>query len=118
MTATTIRDTVSGGRPAWRRLLDFNLFTGIVLAAVGGLVGDLIGTAIHAPSISYYGAEAGANDISVLLAYLFGTIGFSATRPRSRSTSPRARGSGATSACAPTTRWSRSSTSSASGSSS
>jgi cytochrome c oxidase subunit I len=77
MTAATIPDPMSaGGRPAWRRLLDFNLFTGIVLAAVGGLIGDLIGTAIHAPSISYYAAEAGQNDISVLLAYLFGTIGF------------------------------------------
>jgi cytochrome c oxidase subunit 1 len=77
MTATTISDSMpAGGRPAWRRLLDFNMFTGIVLAAVGGLVGDLIGTAIHAESISYYSAEAGQNDISVLLAYLFGTIGF------------------------------------------
>ena len=73
MTAITMP---AGQRSGWRRLLDFNMFTGIVLAAVGGLIGDLIGAAIHAASISYYSAEAGQNDISVLLAYLFGTVGF------------------------------------------
>jgi cytochrome c oxidase subunit I len=73
MTAITMP---AGRRPAWRGLLGFNLLTGIVLAAVGGLIGDLVGSAIHATSISYYSAEAGQNDISVLLAYLFGTIGF------------------------------------------
>src|SRR5579875_162572 len=73
MTAITVP---AGQRPVWRRLLEFNMFTGIVLAAVGGLIGDLIGSAIHAPSIDFFGAEAGYNDISVLLAYLFGTIGF------------------------------------------
>ena len=73
MTAITMPP---GRRSAWRGLLGFNVLTGIVLAAVGGLVGDLIGTTIHAESISYYSAEAGQNDISVLLAYLFGTIGF------------------------------------------
>jgi hypothetical protein len=99
MTAITMP---AGRRPGWRRLLDFNMFTGIVLAAVGGLVGDLIGTAIHAASISYYSAEAGQNDI----------------RRRWPSTSPRARGSAGISACAPITRSSRSSTSSASVSSS
>src|SRR5579875_206486 len=73
MTAITVP---AGQRPVWRRLLEFNMFTGIVLAAVGGLIGDLIGSAIHAPSIDFFGAEAGYNDISVVLAYLFGTIGF------------------------------------------
>ncbi len=73
MTAITMP---AGRRPAWRGLLGFNMLTGIVLAAVGGLIGDLIGSAIHAESISYYSAEAGQNDISVIFAYLFGTIGF------------------------------------------
>jgi cytochrome c oxidase subunit I len=73
MTAITMQP---GRRSTWRGLLGFNVLTGIVLAAVGGLAGDLLGTVIHAPSISYYSAEAGQNDISVLLAYLFGTIGF------------------------------------------
>jgi cytochrome c oxidase subunit 1 len=66
----------AGRRPAWRGLIGFNMLTGIVLACVGGLAGDLIGSAIHAPSIAYYGAESGQNDISVFLAYLLGTIGF------------------------------------------
>ncbi len=66
----------AGPRPAWRRLLGFNLLTGIVLAAVGAFVGYVIGNSIHATSISYYSTEAGANDISVLLGYLFGTLGF------------------------------------------
>ncbi|HLI61231.1 MAG TPA: cbb3-type cytochrome c oxidase subunit I [Solirubrobacteraceae bacterium] len=66
----------AGRQPAWRRLLGFNFLTGVVLAAVGGLVGDLIGAAITGPSIVYYGTEAGQNDLAVVLAYLFGTIGF------------------------------------------
>jgi cytochrome c oxidase subunit 1 len=69
--------TMPAGRtPVWRRLVGFNMLTGIVLAAVGGLVGDLLGGLVSGPSISYYGAEAGQNDISVVLAYLLGTIGF------------------------------------------
>ncbi len=63
-------------RPAWRRFIGFNLLTGIVLGIVGWVIGDLIGKAIHAPSLDYYSSEAGQNDISILLGYLFGVIGF------------------------------------------
>ena len=66
----------AGRRPAWRGLLGFNLLTGIVLAAVGGFVGNLIGNAIHTASTGYYVVGTGQSDISVLLGYLFGTIGF------------------------------------------
>ncbi|MGH2907755.1 MAG: cytochrome c oxidase subunit I [Solirubrobacteraceae bacterium] len=66
----------AGRRPAWRGLIGFNMLTGIVLACIGGLVGDLLGTLVSGPSLSYYSAEAGQNDISVVLAYLLGTIGF------------------------------------------
>ncbi len=66
----------AGQQPAWRRLLGFNLLTGIVLAIVGWLIGDWIGNRIHAESISYYSDQAGQNDIAVLLGYLFGVIGF------------------------------------------
>ncbi len=66
----------AGPRPLWRRLIGFNLLTGIVLAAVGAFIGYVIGNSIHATSISYYSSESGQNDISVLLGYLFGTIGF------------------------------------------
>jgi cytochrome c oxidase subunit 1 len=62
--------------PAWRKLVGFNLLTGIVLAVVGWLVGNAIGNAIHAPSIGYYASDSGQNDIAVLLGYLFGVIGF------------------------------------------
>ena len=63
-------------RPAWRGLLGFNLLTGIVGAIVGWLFGDWIGGRIHAASIAYYATESGQNDISILLGYLFGVIGF------------------------------------------
>ena len=110
--------------PLWRRLFGFNLLTGIIGAIIGYLVGYWIGGLVHAPSLDYFSAEAGQNDISVLLGYLFGVFGFLiglgfgnypsngcwATRRRWPSTSPRARASAATSACAPITRWWRSST--------
>jgi cytochrome c oxidase subunit 1 len=73
MTAISIP---AGRRPAWRGLVGFNLLTGIVLAIVGWLIGALIGDHIHAKSVLYYSKTAGQNDISVLLGYLFGVIGF------------------------------------------
>ncbi len=63
-------------QPAWRRLFGFNLLTGIILAIVGWLFGYWIGGLIHAPSLDYFSTESGQNDISVLLGYLFGVIGF------------------------------------------
>ena len=62
--------------PAWRNVIGFNLLTGIVLAVVGWLIGNIIGNAIHAPSIDYFASDAGQNDIAILLGYLFGVIGF------------------------------------------
>ena len=61
--------------PLWRRLIGFNLLTGIVLSVVGWFVGHLIGSAIHAPSLDFFD-DTGQNDISILLGYLFGVIGF------------------------------------------
>ncbi len=63
-------------RPVWQRLIGFNLLTGVVLAIVGFIIGNLIGGAIHAPSLAYYSDTAGQNDIAILLGYLFGVIGF------------------------------------------
>jgi cytochrome c oxidase subunit 1 len=63
-------------QPVWRRLIGFNLLTGIVGAIIGWLIGDTIGTAIHAPSLDYYSLGTGVSDIGVLLGYLFGVIGF------------------------------------------
>ena len=66
----------AGKRPAWRGLIGFNLLTGIVLAIIGWLIGNWLGARIHAPSLAYYTETAGQNDISVLLGYLFGVVGF------------------------------------------
>jgi cytochrome c oxidase subunit 1 len=73
MTAIAIS---AGRQPAWRRLIGFNLLTGIVLSIVGWLLGNFIGNRIHAPSIQYYTIGSGQNDIAILLGYLFGVIGF------------------------------------------
>ena len=63
-------------QPAWRKLIGFNLLTGIVLAVIGWLIGDWLGGRIHAPSLDYFGTESGENDIGIMLGYLFGVIGF------------------------------------------
>jgi cytochrome c oxidase subunit 1 len=61
--------------PLWRRLIGFNLLTGIVFSIIGWFIGHLIGNAIHAPSLDFFD-DTGQNDISILLGYLFGVIGF------------------------------------------
>jgi cytochrome c oxidase subunit 1 len=66
----------AGRRPLWRRLIGFNLLTGIIGAVIGGVIGNFIGNRISAPSIDYFSAQAGQNDIAVFLGYLFGVIGF------------------------------------------
>ena len=73
MSATAVS---AARRPRAGGLIGFNLLTGIVLAIVGWLIGSWLGGVIHAPSIDYYSAEAGENDLQVLLGYLFGVIGF------------------------------------------
>jgi len=62
--------------PAWRRLMGFNVVTGIILGIGGWFLGYFIGTRINAPSLAYYSAEAGENDIAIMLGYLFGVMGF------------------------------------------
>ncbi len=73
---STIAMSTEARPPLWRRLLGFNLLTGIVLAIIGYWLGHVVGGTIHAKSISYYTDQAGENDISVLLGYLFGVFGF------------------------------------------
>jgi len=65
----------SAARPMWRRLLGFNLLTGIVFGIVGFYVGWWIGHQIHATSIAYF-ADTGENDIALMLGYLLFTVGF------------------------------------------
>src|SRR5437588_2473457 len=73
---SAIAVTAAARPPLWRRLLGFNLLTGIIGAIIGYLVGYWIGGLVHAPSLDYFSSEAGQNDISVLLGYLFGVFGF------------------------------------------
>ena len=75
-TTTEAHTPATPSRPLWRRLIGFNLLSGIVLAIVGWLIGHWIGTRVHAPSVSYYTDSAGQNDIAILLGYLFGVLGF------------------------------------------
>ena len=64
------------GQPLWRRLVGFNMLTGIVLGIGGWFLGYFIGTHIHGESLNYYSAEAGENDIAIFLGYFLGVVGF------------------------------------------
>jgi cytochrome c oxidase subunit I len=66
----------AGQQPLWRRLLGYNVLTGIVFGIIGWFVGYAIGNAVHAGSLDYFTTQAGQNDISIMLGYLFGVLGF------------------------------------------
>ncbi|MGH2857194.1 MAG: cytochrome c oxidase subunit I [Solirubrobacteraceae bacterium] len=66
-------------QPTWRKLLGFNMFTGIALGIGGGILGFWIGGKfVNIPSLQYYvpGTGPGDNDIAVFLSFIFGVIGF------------------------------------------
>jgi len=58
-----------------RRLIGFNLLTGVVLGVVGFYVGWWLGHLVKAPSLDYFG-DTGQNDIALFVAYFTGVIGF------------------------------------------
>jgi cytochrome c oxidase subunit I len=62
-------------RSGWRRLLGFNLLTGIVLGIGGWYLGHFIGSKITGANLDYY-VDATQNDISIMLGYLLGVVGF------------------------------------------
>jgi len=64
-------------RPLWRRLIGFNLLTGIILGVLGFYVGWWIGHRIDAGSLSYQ-SDTGQDDVALLLGYLGFVIGFMA----------------------------------------
>ncbi len=67
----------SARNQGWRRLMGFNVLTGIVLGIAGWFIGYYaIGNHISGANTVYYTTEAGQNDISLFLGYLFGVIGF------------------------------------------
>ncbi|MDX6616512.1 MAG: cytochrome c oxidase subunit [Solirubrobacterales bacterium] len=62
-------------RSPLRRLLGFNVLTGILLGIVGFYFGWWLGHRIHAPSLDYLG-DTGQNDIALMCGYLFFVVGF------------------------------------------
>ena len=58
-----------------RRLLGFNLLTGVVLGIVGWYAGWYAAHLIKGASIAYF-ADVDENELSVVLAYLGGVLGF------------------------------------------
>jgi cytochrome c oxidase subunit 1 len=58
-----------------RRVIEFNLLTGVVLGVVGFYVGWWLGHLVKAPSLDYFG-DTGQNDIALFVAYFTGVVGF------------------------------------------
>ncbi|MEI6792412.1 MAG: cbb3-type cytochrome c oxidase subunit I [Actinomycetes bacterium] len=61
--------------PTWRRLLGFNLLTAVILAIVGYYFGWWLGNQFSSSSRDYV-ADLDYNDVALILAYLFGVVGF------------------------------------------
>jgi cytochrome c oxidase subunit I len=58
-----------------RRLVGFNLMTGIILGVGGFYLGWFIGHHITGPSVAYF-SDIDQNDISLFLGYILGVVGF------------------------------------------
>jgi cytochrome c oxidase subunit 1 len=61
--------------PLWRRLIGFNLLSGIVLLVVGFYFGWWLGHQIHADSLDFF-EDTNQNDVALMFGYLFAVIGF------------------------------------------
>jgi cytochrome c oxidase subunit 1 len=72
-TAVSVRGTVR--RPVWRRLIGFNLLTAILLGIGGYYLGWFLGHQVKGASY-YYEADVDENDVSLMLAYVLGVVGF------------------------------------------
>jgi cytochrome c oxidase subunit I len=62
-------------RPMWRRLIGFNLLSAVVLGVGGYYLGWFIGHQISGKSFEFQSATD-ENDVALLLAYVFGVVGF------------------------------------------
>jgi hypothetical protein len=58
-----------------RRLIGFNLLTGIVFGVIGFYVGWWLGHQVKGPSLDYF-SDTGQNDIALFIAYFVGVVGF------------------------------------------
>ncbi|HUA11508.1 MAG TPA: cbb3-type cytochrome c oxidase subunit I [Solirubrobacteraceae bacterium] len=64
-------------RPGWRKLVGFNIFTGIIGAVIGYIIGWYIGKALTTtPYYEYIRVNTLEDDLALILAYSFGVIGF------------------------------------------
>jgi cytochrome c oxidase subunit 1 len=73
---STVAAALPARDPAWRRLIGFNLLSGILLGIGGWFLGYFLGTRINATSVQYLSQEAGQNDIAIMLGYFLGVVGF------------------------------------------
>jgi cytochrome c oxidase subunit I len=63
------------GRLLWRRLIGFNVLTGIVLGIAGFYLGWWLGHQIDATSLAFF-ADTGQDDVALMLGYLLFVVGF------------------------------------------
>jgi cytochrome c oxidase subunit 1 len=68
--------SLSARVPLWRRLIGFNVLTGIALGIGGWFLGHFIGGQVEGAGLHYFSKQAGENDIAIMLGYLLGVIGF------------------------------------------
>ena len=69
--------SAAASRPLWRRLIGFNIVTGLLLGVAGFYIGWWIGVRIDAGSLAY-SADTGMDDVALMLGYLGFVIGFMA----------------------------------------
>ncbi len=63
-------------RPVWRRLIGFNLLTAVILGVGGYYLGWFIGHQVNGGKSFEYQSAIDENDVALLLAYVFGVVGF------------------------------------------
>jgi cytochrome c oxidase subunit I len=63
-------------RPLWRRLVGFNLLSAVVLGVAGYYLGWFIGHQVSTGKSFEFISATDENDVALLLAYLFGVVGF------------------------------------------
>jgi cytochrome c oxidase subunit 1 len=74
---STIAASIPAPRASgWRQLIGFNMLTGILLGIGGWFLGYFIGNHIHGANLAYYSEQSGENDVSVMLGYFLGVVGF------------------------------------------
>ncbi|MEA2140008.1 MAG: cytochrome c oxidase subunit [Solirubrobacteraceae bacterium] len=63
-------------RPLWRRLIGFNLLSAVLLGVGGYYLGWFIGHQVSSSKSFEFISATDQNDVALLLAYLFGVVGF------------------------------------------